>query len=177
MNNTIILRILFNKSRQHNSAKLQLYGHLPLISQIIQVRPTRHVGYGWRSRNELMWRFGDIHQICADTAWWWERVKEIIAISTIRWLYIYIYIYIYIFTSLISTSIHGTRKKQKKNPGQEQEIKVSRITAQGKKKKIWVKKKEKANLVRPLEKKSKDTQSVVKRKPKNPPRILQCYNY
>ena len=46
------------------------------------------------------------------------------------WIYIYIYIYIYIFTNLISTSIHGTRKKK---PGQEQEIKVSRITAQGKK--------------------------------------------
>ena len=29
-------------------------------------------------------------------------------------IYIYIYIYIYIFTNLISTSIHGTRKKQKK---------------------------------------------------------------
>ena len=61
-------------------------------------------------------------------------------------------IYIYIFTNLISTSIHGTRKKQKKT-GQEQEIKVSRITAQGKKKKnLGVKKKEKANLVRLLEK-------------------------
>ena len=44
-------------------------------------------------------------------------------------------IYIYIFTNLISTSIHGTRKKRKK-PCQEQEIKVFRITAQGKKKKL-----------------------------------------
>ena len=85
-------------------------------------------------------------------------------------------IYIYIFTNLISTSIHGTRKKQKKNPGLEQEKKVSQITAQGEKKKFWVKKKEKANLVRPLEKKSRDTQSVVKRKPKKPsanPAMLQ----
>ena len=33
------------------------------------------------------------------------------------WMTIYIYIYIYIFTNLISTSIHGTRKKhKKKNP-------------------------------------------------------------
>ena len=32
--------------------------------------------------------------------------------------HIYIYIYIYIYTNLISTSIHGTREKQKKNlPG------------------------------------------------------------
>ena len=66
--------------------------------------------------------------------------------------HIYIYIYIYIFTNLISTSIHGTRKKQK-TPGQEQEIKISRITAQRKKKKVfWLKKKEKTNLVRLLEK-------------------------
>ena len=43
-------------------------------------------------------------------------------------------IYIYIFTNLISTSIHGTRKNKKKP--QEQEIKVSRITARGKKKKL-----------------------------------------
>ena len=35
-----------------------------------------------------------------------------------------------------------------------------------KEKKFWVKKKEKANLVRPLEKKSRITQSVIKRKPK-----------
>ena len=39
------------------------------------------------------------------------------------------------FTNLISTSIHGTRKKQKK-PRQEQEIKVTQITAQGKKKEL-----------------------------------------
>ena len=39
------------------------------------------------------------------------------------------------FTNLISTSIHGTRKKRKKTR-QEQEIKVSRITAPGEKEKI-----------------------------------------
>ena len=35
-----------------------------------------------------------------------------------RIIYIYIYIrkYIYIFTNLISTSIHGTRKKKEKPP-------------------------------------------------------------
>ena len=36
------------------------------------------------------------------------------------------YIYIYIYTNLISTSIHGTRKKQKK-PWQEQEIKEKKL--------------------------------------------------
>ena len=35
-----------------------------------------------------------------------------------KFAYIYIYIYIYLFTNLISTSIHSTRKKQKKTwPG------------------------------------------------------------
>ena len=47
-----------------------------------------------------------------------------------------LYIYIYIFTNQLSTSIHGTRKKQK-TPGQEQEIKISRITVQRKKKKFF----------------------------------------
>ena len=40
------------------------------------------------------------------------------------------------YTNLISTSIHGTRKKKRKKPRQEQEIKISRITARGKKKKL-----------------------------------------
>ena len=48
----------------------------------------------------------------------------------------------YIFTNLISTSIHGTRKKEKKNR-QEQEIRVSRITARGKKKKYYRSKRKK----------------------------------
>ena len=61
-------------------------------------------------------------------------------------IYIYIYIYIYIFTNLISTSIHGTRKKQKH---QRQEIKYLESLPGGKKKKIIGQKKEKANLVLP----------------------------
>ena len=32
---------------------MQLYGHLPLM-EIIQVRRTRHVGHGWRSRDQLI---------------------------------------------------------------------------------------------------------------------------
>ena len=62
---------------------------------------------------------------------------------------IYIYIYIYIFTNLISTSIHDTRKKknEKKNR-QEQEIKVSRINARGKKEKI-IRQKERKGQPRP----------------------------
>ena len=87
-----------------------------------------------------------------------------------------LYIYIYIFTNLISTSIHGTRKKRKKTR-QEQEIKVSRITARGKKEKI-IGQKERKGQPRPIPwKKSRDTQSVGQKKTKNLPRILQCYNY
>ena len=52
------------------------------------------------------------------------------------YMHIYIYIYIYIFTNLVSTSIHGTRKKKAKKPRQAQEIKVSRITDRVKKKKL-----------------------------------------
>ena len=38
-------------------------------------------------------------------------------LSVYIYIYIYIlYIYIYIYSNLISTSIHGTRKKEKKNP-------------------------------------------------------------
>ena len=83
------------------------------------------------------------------------------------------YIYIYIYTNLISTSILGTRKKTH----QEQEIKSISNHCPGEKEKIIDKKKEKANLIRPLEKKSRDTQSGGQKKTKNLPRILQCYNY
>ena len=93
--------------------------------------------------------------------------------------YQFFFTYIYIFTNLISTSNHGTRKKKKnrKNPRQEQEIKVSRITARGKKKKI-IGQKERKGQPRPTPwKKLRDTQSVGQKKTKNLLRILQCYNY
>ena len=32
----------------------QLYGHLPPITKTIQVRRTRHAGYCWRSRDEII---------------------------------------------------------------------------------------------------------------------------
>ena len=34
--------------------KQQLYGNLPLISQTIQIRRTRHLGRSWRSKDELI---------------------------------------------------------------------------------------------------------------------------
>ena len=78
-----------------------------------------------------------------------------------------LYIYIYIYTNLISISIHGTRKKKtRKNPRQEQEIKVSRITARGKKKKIIGQKERKGQLRPTPWKKSRDTPSVGQKKTK-----------
>ena len=61
-------------------------------------------------------------------------------------------------------SWYQKKKKKKKKHRQEQEIKVSRITARGKKKKLLVKKKEKANLVRPLKKNQGIRSQLVKRK-------------
>ena len=90
-----------------------------------------------------------------------------------------IYINVYIFTNLISTSIHGTRKKTKKNLTRNKRKKYLESPPRGKRKKEKILgQKERKGQPRPTPwKKSRDTQSVVKRKPKNPPRILQCYNY
>ena len=76
------------------------------------------------------------------------------------YLYIYIYIYIYIFPNLISTSIHGYQKKEKKH--QEQEIKYLESPPGGKI--LLDKKKEKANPVTPIEKDKEICSQLVKRK-------------
>ena len=74
---------------------------------------------------------------------------------------IYIYIYIYIYTNLISTSIHGTRKKNR----QEQEIRTSRITARGKKKKYYrSKRKKRPTSSDPLKKNQGICNQLFKRK-------------
>ena len=53
-NYTRMLRAIFNKSRRQHPTRHQLYGHLPSITKTIQVRQTRHAGYCWRSRDELV---------------------------------------------------------------------------------------------------------------------------
>ena len=53
-NYTKMLRAILNKSWQQHPTRHQLYGHLPLITKIIQVRRTRHAGHCWRSRDELI---------------------------------------------------------------------------------------------------------------------------
>ena len=53
-NDTRMLRAILNKSWRQHHTKYQLYGHLPPITNIIQVRRTRHAGHCWRSRDELI---------------------------------------------------------------------------------------------------------------------------
>ena len=53
-NYTRILRAILNKSCQQHPARHQLYIHLPPITKTLQVSRTRHAGYDWRSRDELI---------------------------------------------------------------------------------------------------------------------------
>ena len=49
-----MLRAILNKSWRQHPTRHQRYGHLPPITKTIQVRWTRHAGYWWRSRDELI---------------------------------------------------------------------------------------------------------------------------
>ena len=49
-----MLRAILNKSWRQYPTKQQLYDHLPPITKTIQVRRTRHAGYCWRSRDDLI---------------------------------------------------------------------------------------------------------------------------
>ena len=49
-----MLRAILNKSWRQHPIRHQLYGHLPPITKTIQVRRTRHAGYCWRSKDELI---------------------------------------------------------------------------------------------------------------------------
>ena len=51
---TRMLRAILNKSWRQHPTRHQLYGHLPPIMKTSQVRRTRHAGYCWRSRDELI---------------------------------------------------------------------------------------------------------------------------
>ena len=53
-NYTRILHAILNKSWRQQPTKYQLYGHLPPIMKIIQVRQTMHTGHFWRSRDKLI---------------------------------------------------------------------------------------------------------------------------
>ena len=83
-NYTRMLRAILNKSWRQHPTKQQLYGHLPPITKTIKARRTRHAGYCWRSRDELisdvlLWNLSHgrakagrpawtyIQQLCEDT--------------------------------------------------------------------------------------------------------------
>ena len=53
-NYTRMLQAVLNKSWRQHPTKQQLYGHLPPIMKTIQVSQTRHAGYCWRSKDELI---------------------------------------------------------------------------------------------------------------------------
>ena len=53
-NYTRMLRAILNKSWRQHPTRHQLYGYLPPITKTIQVRRTRHAGYCWKSKDELI---------------------------------------------------------------------------------------------------------------------------
>ena len=53
-NYTRILQAILNKSWRQHPTKQQLYGHLLPITNTIKIRQTRHAGYYWKSRDELI---------------------------------------------------------------------------------------------------------------------------
>ena len=113
-NHDYLLRAISNKFWWQHPTKHQLYGHLPPITKIIQVRRTRHKGHCWMSRDELIsdvllwtpsrakagrpaWTY--LQQLCEDTGCspedlpeamndrekWRERVSDIRAVGTTWW--------------------------------------------------------------------------------------------
>ena len=121
-NFTRILQEILNKPWRQHPTKQQFYGPLPPITKTIKVRRTRHAGYCWRSKEELIrdvlpwtpshgWaKIGRpartyIQRLRADTGCGPEDLPERIDererwwervryIRTDRVTYIYIYIYI-----------------------------------------------------------------------------------
>ena len=53
-NYTRMLRAISSKSCLQQPTKQQLYGHLPPITKIIEVRRARDAGHHWRRRDELI---------------------------------------------------------------------------------------------------------------------------
>ena len=58
-NYTRMLQAILNRSWRQHPTKQQLYGHLLLFTETIQVRRTRHAGHWLRSRDEFI---SDVHQ-------------------------------------------------------------------------------------------------------------------
>ena len=100
-NYTRMLRAILNKSWRQHPTRHQLYGHLPPIPKNIQTRRTRHAGYSWRSKDELisdvlLWTpaYGQakarrqartyIQQLCEDTGCSPEDLPEVMN-EKVKW--------------------------------------------------------------------------------------------
>ena len=68
-NYTRILRAILNKSWREHPTRHQMYGHLPPITETIQVRRNRQAGHCWRSRDELI----------SDVILWTPHMDELIS--------------------------------------------------------------------------------------------------
>ena len=106
-NYTRMLPAVLNRSWKQHLTIQQLYGHIPPISQTIQVRGARHTGHYWRSKaklinNILPWTTTHghtsvgrpaksyIHQLFADTACHPEDLPRMMAlIAAEKSLYTY----------------------------------------------------------------------------------------
>ena len=92
-NYTRMLQLKLNKSWKQHPTKPQLYGHLLPITKTIKIRRTRHAGYCWRSKDELirdvlLWTPSHgqakagrpaqtyIQQLCANTGCYPEDLPE-----------------------------------------------------------------------------------------------------
>ena len=129
-NYTRMLLAILNKSWRQHPTKQQLYSHLPLITKTTQVKRTRHAGYCWRSRDELisdvlLWipTYGRakaglpartyIQQLCEDTGCSPEDLPEamndrekwrerILIGNNSQSEFIFFLIFLYLFTPLIT---------------------------------------------------------------------------
>ena len=72
-NYTRMLQAILNKSWWQHPTRRQLYGHLPPITKTIQVRRSRHAGYCWRSRDELI---SDLLL--------WPRIRDVVQKTSLR---------------------------------------------------------------------------------------------
>ena len=87
-NYTRMLRAILNKYWRQHPTKQQLYGHRQPITKTIKIRRTRHAGYCWKSRDELIsdvllcrTKAGRpartyIQQLCIDTGYSPEDMQE-----------------------------------------------------------------------------------------------------
>ena len=136
-NYTRMLRAILNRSWQQHPTRRQLYGHLPPITKTIQARRTRHAGYCWRSKDEivsdvLLWTsaYGQskagqpartfIQELCDDTGCYpedlpkamndretWRERVRDICVSRTSWWWWWYDIRYFYLIQIICTKLYG----------------------------------------------------------------------